>query len=130
MVEAEKRFANAIAQSYFRRALALLGEAHPARSIDLLNQLAQIADLVGDRATQEAANLEMAVILEGHPDDARQARLWFAMALLADRRSDTATSERLARQTCELAERCRAAQWAALAHGQLAWLHQRQATDF
>ena len=42
------------------------------------------------------------------------------MALLADRRSDTAASERLSRQAFELAERCGTALWAAMAQGQLA----------
>ena len=121
--DAQTRFANAIAQSYCRRALALLGEADPARSLDLLSQVGDIADTLGDRASQDAVHRDMAAILERHPDDARQARLWFVMALLADRRSDTASSERLGRQACELAERCGAARWAAMAHGQLAWLH-------
>ncbi|MBC7729606.1 MAG: AAA family ATPase [Microbacteriaceae bacterium] len=120
---AQTRFANAIAQIYCRRALALLGEADPARSIDLLTRVEQIADTVDDRITQDATQRDMAAILERHPDDACQARLWFSMALLADRRGDSTTSERLSRQACELAERCGAAQWAAMAHGQLAWLH-------
>jgi len=45
------------------------------------------------------------------------------MALLADRRGDAVASEPLARQAFELAERCGAARWAAMAQGQLAWLH-------
>jgi class 3 adenylate cyclase/tetratricopeptide (TPR) repeat protein len=120
---AQARFANAIAQTYCRRALDLLGEADTARSIDLLSRVAQIADTVGDRVTQDATHRDMAAVLGRHPDDACQARLWFSMALLADRRGDSTTSERLSRQACELAEGCGAAQWAAMAHGQLAWLH-------
>ena len=121
--EAQNRFANAAAQSCLRRALVLLGEAHPARSLDLLIQVEKIADTVGDRATQEAANREAAAILERHPDDVRRARNCWGLALLADRRGDAVTSARLSRQACELAERCGAARWAAMAHGQLAWLH-------
>ena len=121
--DAQARFANAIAQVYCRRALALLGEADPGRSIDLLTALGKIADVLGDRATQDAVHRDIAALLERYPDDVAQARLWFSMALLADRRGDAASSERLARQTCELAERCGAAQSAAMAHGQLAWLH-------
>jgi class 3 adenylate cyclase/tetratricopeptide (TPR) repeat protein len=121
--EAQRRFANAIAQSYFRRALALVGDAQPARAIDLWYQLEMIADTIGDRAAQDAAHQQIAAMLERHPDDHRQARLTFAMALLADRRGDAAASEPLARQAFELAERCGAARWAAMAQGQLAWLH-------
>ena len=121
--EAQKRFANAIAQSYFRRALNLLGDAQPARAIDLWDRLKNIADTIGDRAAQDVAHQQIATMLERHPDDHRQARLTFSMALLADRRGDAAASEPLARQTFELAERCGAAQWAAMAQGQLAWLH-------
>jgi len=121
--EAQKRFANAIAQSYFRRALALLGDAEPARAIDLWDNLEKIADTIGDRAAQDAVNQQIAAMLERHPDDHRQARLTFAMALLADRRGDAAASEPLAHQAFELAERCGAARWAAMAQGQLAWLH-------
>ncbi|WP_457418802.1 ATP-binding protein [Roseateles sp. P5_E7] len=122
-IEALKRFANRAAMSYLRRAVALLGEADHARRIELLSRLNDTADILGDRAAQDAALEEMAAILERHPDDARHARLCFSMALLADRRSDTAASERLSRQAFELAERSGAAQWAAMAQGLLAWLH-------
>ena len=121
--EAQTRFANAIAQSYFRRALALLGDAQPARAIDAWDHLEQIADTTGDRAAQDAAHQQIAAMLARHPDDPRQARLTFARAMLADRRGDAAASEPLARQAFELAERCGAAQWAASAQGHLAWLH-------
>jgi len=121
--EAQDRFANTAAQTFFRRALAVLRESDPVRSIDLLSQLAMIADTVGDRSAQGAVHQDIAAILERHPDDMRQARLWFSMALLADRLGDTASSESLSRQTFELAARCGAAQWAAMAQGQLAWLH-------
>jgi len=121
--EAYKRFANVAAMSYVRRALALLGEAEHARRWELLNRLGFTADIVGDRSTQDAAHQEMAAILECHPDDARRAELCFAMALLTERRGDTAASERLSQQAFDLAQRCGAAQWAAMAQGSLAWLH-------
>lgn len=121
--EAASRFANGIAQSYCRRALALLGETDVGRSMDLLGHVGQAADILGDRATQDAVHQEIAAILERHPDEARQAKLLFGKALLADRRSDAALSERLACQCMDLAQRFGAAQWAAMAHGQLAWLH-------
>ena len=121
--DAQTRFANAIAQSYFRRALALLGEADPGRSLDLLSRVERVADVLGDRGTQGAVHAEIAALLERHPDDARRAELLFSKALLADRRGDAAASAPLARQAFELAERCGAAQWAALAQGQLAWLN-------
>ena len=121
--EAQQRFANAIAQSYFHRGIVLLGDEQPGRAIDLWDHLEKIADTTGDRTAQDAANQQIAALLERHPDDPRQARLTFARALLADRRGDAAASEPLARQAFELAERCGAARWAAMAQGQLAWLH-------
>ncbi len=120
---AQARYANAIAQSYRRRALALLGEADAGRSIDLLSQMVDTADIMGDWATQDAMHAEMEALLERHPDDARRARLLFISALLADRRGDGTASEPLARQSFELAERSGTARWAAMAQGQLAWLH-------
>lgn len=121
--EAGKRYANTAAVAWVQRALALLGDADPLRSVDLLDELHAIADVVGDRATQDAAQQQAAALLLRHPDDLRQARLWFAMSLLADRRSEAAESDRLARQAFARAERCGAARWAASAQGQLAWLH-------
>ena len=121
--EARDRFANTAAQACFHGALVLLGESDPTRRINLLFQLEMIADTVGARSEQAAMHREIAAMLERHPDDVRQSRLWFRMALLADRLGDTAISEDLSRQTFELAARCGAAQWAAMAQGQLAWLH-------
>ncbi len=121
--EAHNRFANAAAASWLRRALALLDGSQPRRCFDLLDKLDRIADTVGDRPGQDRLMAEMAALLERHPNDARQAKLLFIQALLADRRSDANAAERLSRQAFELAERCAAAQWAAMAQGQLAWLH-------
>ena len=120
---AQARFANAAAESYFRRALALLGETDPARSIDLLIYVERVADAVGDRDKQEAAHAQSAALLERHPDDGRLSELWCAMARLAERRGDTATADQLARRSVELAEACAAADTAAMAHAQLAWGH-------
>jgi class 3 adenylate cyclase/tetratricopeptide (TPR) repeat protein len=120
--EAQKRFANSMAVSCIRRALGLLGESDPPRHFDLLDRLNNMADMVGERAAQEAAIHEMAALLDRHPDDARQASLCLSRALLADRRSDAAASQAHARQAFHLAERCGAAQTAALAQGQLAML--------
>ena len=123
--EARLRFANAAAESWLRRALALLGESDPARRFDLLERIAAIVDSTGDRADQDAAHAEMATLLERHPDDARRARLLFLSATLADRRSDYGTAERLARQSFELAERCGSAYAAAQSQCELAWLSYR-----
>ena len=121
--EARERFANAAAVSWIRRSVTLLGESEPARRFDQLYDLGNIADLVGDRTGQDAVHADMSAVLARHPDDRRQAQLWFNMALLADRRSNHAASERLSRQAFELAERCAAARLAAMAQGLLAWLH-------
>jgi len=122
-IEAQKRFASAAGTAWLRRALALLGEAQPVRRCALLQRICDMADSGGDRSAQDLALQEVAAVLERHPDDACQARLWFFMALLADRRADPAASERLSRQAAELAERCGAAEWAAMARGNLAYLH-------
>jgi class 3 adenylate cyclase/tetratricopeptide (TPR) repeat protein len=121
--EARKRFANTAAVAWLRRAVDLLGEAAPERRVALLMQLNDVADTLGTRALQDEALQAVAAILARHPDDRRQAQLLFAQALLADRRSDPATSEQLSRRCFALAERCQAPQWAALAQGNLAWLH-------
>jgi class 3 adenylate cyclase/tetratricopeptide (TPR) repeat protein len=119
---AMRRFANTAARSWLRRALALLGDSEPFRRVDLLDQLQRLADVVGDRPAQEALLQDTAALLERHPDDRRQAELLFSSALLADRRSDFASAERLCRQSLELAERCHAAYAAAMSHAELAYL--------
>jgi class 3 adenylate cyclase/tetratricopeptide (TPR) repeat protein len=121
-LEAQKRFANTAAIAWLRRAADLLGASAPLRRYDLLERLVNLTDMVGDRPGQEATIQALLALLEQHPDDRRQAGLWLSMALLADRRSDAAASERLARQAFELADRCGAHQTAALAQGQLAML--------
>jgi class 3 adenylate cyclase/tetratricopeptide (TPR) repeat protein len=121
--EAQARFANTAAVNHFRRALSLLGESEPMRQVDLLGRLVGIADTVGDRSGEDLLHAQISTLLERHPDDQRQARLLFVKALLADRRGDAAASERMARQCFDLAERCGAAEWAAMAQGLLGWLH-------
>lgn len=121
--EALRRFANAAAVAWLRRALVLLGESEPARRFTLLIELQSVADTVGDRAGQDALHAEMAAVLESYPDDARQAQLWYSQALLADRRSDRALTEQYARRAGEDAERCGAAETAALSHGLLTSMH-------
>ena len=121
--EARQRSANTAAISWLRRALNLLGDSAPARRLDLLHRLQTICDTLGDRAAQDAALAEMAAIFERHPDDMRHARFLLAQALLADRRGDRAESERHAARAVETAERCGAAEMAAMAHGQMAYLH-------
>ena len=120
--EALDRFANTAATAHCRRALALLGASEPMRRVDLLNGLQRIADTVGDRPGQDVLFAEINTLLEHHPDDQRQARLLVSMALRADRGGDAVASERLARQSLALAERCGAAWWAAMSQAQLGWL--------
>ncbi|MDP2008404.1 MAG: adenylate/guanylate cyclase domain-containing protein [Rubrivivax sp.] len=121
--EAKRRFANAASRSYTERTLALLGESAPLRSAQLLHGLADLADIVGDRAQQRAAHDAMAALLARHPDDKMQAKLLFSRALLADRCGASAESEALALQAADLAVRCGNAKTAAEAQGQLCWLH-------
>jgi tetratricopeptide (TPR) repeat protein len=121
--EAKQRHATAAAVAWLRRALALLGATEPMRRCDLLFTLGVVADMQGDRSTEETLYQEIADLLAQHPDDTRHARLYSFRALLADRCGDSARSEELARQGFELAERCAAAEWAAMTQGQLAYLH-------
>ena len=121
--EACKRFANAAARSWLERAIALLEETAPARRFGLLFQLEMLADRLGDRPQQDVLHQQMGALLERHPDDTAQAKLLFCQALLADRRSDYPEAERLARQTFDVAQRCGAATQAALAQGELAFVH-------
>jgi class 3 adenylate cyclase/tetratricopeptide (TPR) repeat protein len=121
-VEARKRFANVAAQTWLRRAVGLLGESDPPRRFGLLQRMESLADVVGDRADQELLHAEMAALLDRHPDDKSRARLLFNQMLLADRRGDFPGAGRLARECFELAERCGAAQQAALSQSELAYL--------
>ena len=102
--EAQRRFANATAVSWLRRAVILLNETDPARRFALLHQIEQIGDTAGDRSAQDAVQADMAALLERHPDDARQARLLICRALLAERRGDRSAFERHARLAVGLAE--------------------------
>ena len=120
---AEKRFANTAAQAWLRRAVTLLAESDPLRSVDLLHTLVAVADAVGDPSAQDALHAEVAALLARHPEDHRLAEHLFRRALLAERRGDEAASEPLARQAFDVAERSGAARWAAMAMGQLTWLH-------
>ena len=121
-VEARKRFANAAAQAWLRRAVVLLAESDPRRRFALLQRLEALADVIGDRPQQDLLHAEMAALLDRHPDDEDRARLLFDRMLLADRRGDFATARRLAGQCFDLAERCGAAHPAALSQSELAWL--------
>jgi class 3 adenylate cyclase len=121
--QAQKRFANAAATSWLRRAVDLLGDSEPTRRFELLDRLGEVASSVGDKSGEALIHKELSALLERHPDDARQAQLWFDMALLADRRSEVAAAERLSWQALELAQRCGAALWAAMAAGNLAYRH-------
>ena len=121
-LRAQERFANASAVSWLRRALRLMGETEPMQRADLLHQLAQIGDVLGDRSTQAALHQEVTELLRLHPDDHRSARNLFSQALLADRLGDRAASEDLARRCFTLAEACGAMGVAAVVQAQLAWL--------
>ena len=120
--EASRRFANTAAQSWFRHALSLLADSEPQRRFQLLNRLWYIADMLADRAAQGALLAEMESILDHCSDDTLLTNALWLQALLASRRSDNAASVRLSSQTFEVAERCGAAEFAALSQANLAWL--------
>jgi tetratricopeptide (TPR) repeat protein len=120
--DANTRFANTIAQSYLRRALNLLGDSDPGRRWELLYSIKGIASTVGDPLAHDAVHAEMGRLLERHPADDRQAQLWVLQAMLAERRGDNAAAEPQLWQAVDRATRCGAAEWAAMGHGNLAWL--------
>jgi len=120
--EAQRRFANAAAASWLRRAATLLGESDPRRRFALLSRLQKVAGNVADLAGQDALLAEMAALLERHPDDACRVELLLGYAMLAERRGDAVASERLSWECAEVAERCGAARWAAMSQANLAWL--------
>jgi predicted ATPase/class 3 adenylate cyclase len=120
--EAVKRFANAAATSWLRRAVALLGESEAMRRFDLLHRLDEISELIGDRSAQDAVHADMAVLLERHPDDSQQGRLLQRRALLAHRRGDRQASEQHALQAVALAERCGPAKTACQSHVMLSFI--------
>ena len=121
--EARDRYANAAAVSWLRRAVVLVADSDPARLFGLLERLLTIADTAGDRAGQAALLADMAALVGHHPDNARFARLKYLQALLAERVSDYAESERLSLEAFELAAQSGAAETAACAQGNRAWLH-------
>ena len=128
--EAEKRFANAAAVSWLRRALVLLDESEPLRRFDLLSRLQAIAESVGDLPVQDSQLAEMALLLERDPNDPAHAEMLFHRALLALRRSDYANAERLARQCFELAAPCGSAWPAAMAQGIQAYYKMSISSDY
>jgi class 3 adenylate cyclase/tetratricopeptide (TPR) repeat protein len=120
--EAQKRYANAAAAAWLRRAVTLLGDEEPARGFRLLVGLEEVADTLADRATQQALHQEMAAHLARHPDDTLQAHHWFARGRLADHRGEPAEAERWTLLALDLAERCRIAKTAAMSRAQWGWL--------
>jgi class 3 adenylate cyclase/tetratricopeptide (TPR) repeat protein len=121
--EATKRFANAAAVSWLRRALALLGESDPIRRFDLFHRLEAICARAGDRPAQDLVHADMAALLDRHPDDSQLARLMQCRALLAHRRGESPASEQHALRAIGLAERSGPAKTACQAHVLLSFIH-------
>ena len=119
---ASKRHANTLAQLYCQRALQLPFEPDPRQRFELQMIRSRSADVVGDRATQQAALDDGWRIAESLNDDRLLADVLSSRALLADRLGDYAGALPLAEAAVQASERCDDALHAALAWGEVAWL--------
>jgi len=120
-LDAKARFVNQAALDLVARALASPALTDPRRRARLLTTQENVADVVGLRPLMDAALRERRTIAEALDDDAMRADIRSSEALLASRRGDDAEAFQLATEALAIAERCGAAEVAALAEGQLAW---------
>ncbi|MBX3635369.1 MAG: AAA family ATPase [Rubrivivax sp.] len=121
--EAAQRFANALAIDCLRKALRLLPADAAPRRHGLLGTLYELGDRVGDRPLQHEALALREALLSEHPDPVRQATWLADRALLADREGRPDDAFALATEAAALAGAAGNDDAAALAHGELCWLH-------
>ena len=120
-LDAQTRFANQAALEYTERALHNPAATDPRLRNRLYFLKQNLADLMGDRALQEAALEQRVAIAEALDDDALRADVMSSQALLASRRSDETLALEWANRAAELAARSGNAEAGALAVGQIAW---------
>lgn len=119
---ASKRQASTLAELYCQRALHLPFEPDARLRFDLQMIRTRSADVVGDRAIQQAALDDAWRIAQSLNDDGLLADALTQRALLADRLGDYAGALPLAEAAIEVSERSDDALHAALAWGETAWL--------
>jgi class 3 adenylate cyclase len=119
---ASKRHANALAELYCQRALQLPFEPDARLRFELQMIRTRTADVVGDRAIQQAAYDDGWRIAQSLNDDRLRAEVLSGRALLADRLGDYAGALPLAEAAVQASERCDDALHAALSWGEVAWL--------
>ncbi len=119
--EAQRRFANSAAQTYLERALSSPGAAAADVRAPLLDKLASLADVTGDRALQERACHEHLRLAEQLDDVYQIVSALIGMALLQSRRGDDEGALALAQRVLALADRTGPCEPVSIAHGQMAW---------
>ena len=121
--DASQRFANAAALAHAERALNNPRLTDQRRRWRTLLLKVTVLDRQGQRALQQVALDEYGALADAIGDDELRARARGARALLADRLGDRSTSLVLAQEAWALAERGDCPGPAALALGQIAWVH-------
>lgn len=121
--DASRRFANAAAVAHAERALANPRLTDLRRRWRTLVIKVTVLDRQGQRALQQVALDEYEALADAIGDDELRARARAARALFADRLGDRSTSLTLAQEAWALAERGDCPSPAALALGQIAWVH-------
>ena len=121
--EARERYANTLAVHCLQRAVKLMATEESPRRLQALEGLRDLADLLGNRELQAQALDEARAVLARHNDPYALASVTFARALLADRLGQADVALVLATQALVLAEAAGNDDAAALAHGELCWLH-------
>lgn len=121
--EALARFANGAALSYLKRLLDMPAFDNPNQRFEIYGKQQALADLIGDRALQQAA-IDAAEALIERCDDRLTKRSWVLItrALFNDRIGEIAKAEQFASAAAKCSEACGEASNAALAYGELAWL--------
>lgn len=121
--DADTRFANAAALAHAERALASPRLTDRQRRWGLLKVKVAQLDRQGMRALQQATMVEYEALADAIGDDKLRASARVQRALLADRLGDHTTALALAQEALALAERVDNADTAALALGEIAWVH-------
>ena len=121
--DASDRFASAAALAHAERALANPRLTDLQRRLALIIKKAAQLDRQGNRALQQAALAEREALADALDDDGARAGARLARALLADRLGDHPTALALAHEARALAERGDCPSPAALALGEIAWVH-------
>jgi class 3 adenylate cyclase/tetratricopeptide (TPR) repeat protein len=121
--EAFARFANTLAIECYQRAIQLMAAHESTRRLKALSRLGDVADLVGNRELQQQTIEQALAVLAAHPDPYQLAGVTIDRALLADRLGQADEAFALATDALAQADAGGNDDAAALAHGELCWLH-------